>query len=145
MEDKPMVRPRCNRRVAGAPYNCLFKPAGIPARSLAEIVLTLDELEAIRLADFEGLYQEAAANEMNISRPTFGRVIESAHKKIAQALLQGMILRIGGGVVEIQGMRTFVCFDCRHTWNEPHGKQPPAYCPACRSAKIRRIDKGKEE
>ena len=62
--------------------------------------LTLDELEAVRLADYEGLYQEDAAGKMIISRQTFGNIIVSAHKKIADALLNAKALKIEGGVVE---------------------------------------------
>ena len=68
---------------------------------LEEINLTLDELEAIRLADFEGLYQEDAARRMDISRQTFGNIINSAHKKIADVLLHAKALKIAGGVVEM--------------------------------------------
>ena len=67
---------------------------------LEEINLTLDELEAIRLADFDGLYQEDAAKKMNISRQTFGNIINSAHKKIADALLNAKALKIEGGNIE---------------------------------------------
>jgi len=68
--------------------------------SLEEVNLTLDELEAIRLADLTELYQEDAAKKMNISRQTFGNIINSAHKKIADALLNAKALKIGGGTVE---------------------------------------------
>jgi predicted DNA-binding protein (UPF0251 family) len=76
-----------------------FKPRGIPSVDLEEIVLNLDEFEAIRLADYEQLYQEDAAVKMNISRQTFGRIIESAHKKIADVLFNGKALKIEGGAV----------------------------------------------
>jgi predicted DNA-binding protein (UPF0251 family) len=67
---------------------------------LEEVNLALDELEAIRLADFEGLYQEDAAEKMNISRQTFGNIINSAHKKIADVLLHAKALKIEGGAIE---------------------------------------------
>lgn len=70
---------------------------------LKEVGLTLDELEAIRLADLEGLYQEDAAGQMKISRQTFGNIINSAHKKIADALVNGKALKIEGGVVKKGG------------------------------------------
>ena len=76
-----------------------FKPRGIPTVDLEEIVLNLDEFEAIRLADYEQLYQEEAAVKMNISRQTFGRIIESAHKKIADILMNGKALKIEGGEI----------------------------------------------
>ncbi len=78
-----------------------YKPRGIPLSALQHINLTYDELEAIRLADLEGLYQEKAAEKMNISRQTFGRIIESAHKKIADALVNGKALSIEGGTIEL--------------------------------------------
>ncbi len=64
-------------------------------------MLTLDEFEAVRLADFLGLYQEDGARNMNISRQTFGRIIDSAHKKIADMLINGKALKIEGGEVAI--------------------------------------------
>jgi predicted DNA-binding protein (UPF0251 family) len=67
---------------------------------LEEVNLTLDELEAVRLADLEGLYQEDAANKMDVSRQTFGNIINSAHKKIADVLLNAKALKIEGGVVK---------------------------------------------
>jgi len=67
---------------------------------LEEVNLTLDELEAIRLADLTELYQEDAAKKMNISRQTFGNIINSAHKKIADALLNAKALKIEGGNIE---------------------------------------------
>ncbi len=78
-----------------------FKPRGIPTVDLEEVNLTLDEFEAIRLADYEQLYQEEAAARMNISRQTFGRIVEEAHKKIADVLLNGKALKIEGGEVSL--------------------------------------------
>ncbi len=94
-----MPRPHCCRRITGPPVAPLFKPAGMPARVLDAIPMTLDELEAVRLADHEGLYQEAAAERMGISRATFGRILEAAHRKVASALVEGKALRIEGGPV----------------------------------------------
>ncbi len=94
-----MSRPKCCRRVGCEPGTNYFKPRGIPVAILEEVVLTLDEFEAIRLADFFGLYQEEGAKKMNISRQTFGRIVESAHKKIADVLTNGKALRIEGGII----------------------------------------------
>jgi predicted DNA-binding protein (UPF0251 family)/predicted Fe-Mo cluster-binding NifX family protein len=90
-----------DRRVAALPTVPVFKPAGIPARDLEEVALTLDEFETIRLADYEGLYQEAAALRMGVSRQTFGRIVEAARKKVADALVNGKALRIEGGVAVV--------------------------------------------
>jgi len=103
-------RPFCCRRVAGEPAVSIFKPIGIPVRHLDEIVMTLDEFEAIRLADLEGLYQEQAAMQMKVSRPTFSRIIETAHRKVAAALVAGKALRIEGGPI--------------HTADCPCGRRP---------------------
>jgi len=83
------------------PQANFYKPRGIPLSVLQHITLTVDELEAIRLADLQGLYQEQAAEKMNISRQTFGRILESAHKKIADALVNGKALSIQGGQIEL--------------------------------------------
>ena len=94
-----MPRPPIPRRVVGQPPVTVFKPAGVPARDLEWIQLTLDEFEAIRLVDEGGLDQEAAAASMNVSRPTLTRVLASARAKIARVLVEGGALSIEGGPV----------------------------------------------
>lgn len=109
-----MPRPMCRRMIQGAPDFTLFKPAGIPAKQLELLVLTLDEVEAIRLTGLDGLYQEAAAERMGVSRRTFGRILESANRKVAAALVQGKALKIEGGAVEISSARAGGCGLHRH-------------------------------
>ena len=138
-----MARPKCCRRVAGEPACAIFKPAGIPASTLDQIVLSMDEFEAIRLADFDGLYQEQAAEKMNVSRQTFGRIIEAARRKVAQVLVKGLALRIEGGEIEMAETRTFKCMKCQHTWNVPFGTGRPQGCPACKDAAICRSEGGR--
>lgn len=133
-----MVRPRNCRIVGCLPGSQYFKPRGIPLSILEEINLTIDEFEAIRLADLEGLYQDQAAEKMNVSRQTFGRIIESAHKKVAEALVKGKALNIEGGDFEMNGMRKFKCCDCQHTWEIPYGSGRPGGCSSCRSINIHR-------
>jgi predicted DNA-binding protein (UPF0251 family)/predicted Fe-Mo cluster-binding NifX family protein len=97
-----MPRP-INERRLGAPIpSRVMKPAGIPARDLEEVRLGFDEAEALRLADLAGLYQEAAARSMGVSRQTFGRIVETARRKVADAILNGKALRIDGGEIIIQ-------------------------------------------
>ena len=108
-----------------------------PSHGPAEIVLSLDEFEALRLADFEGLYQEQAADQMKISRQTFGRIVEAAREKVAQALVEGKTLSIEGGSVE---MRAFKCSDCQHAWEVPFGTGRPQECPQCKSANLHRAE-----
>lgn len=92
-----MPRPRLCRRVRFSPGITYFKPAGIQLIELEETILSLEELEAIRLKDLEGLDQGEAAKKMNISQPTFNRLIKSARKKIASSLVKGKAIRISGG------------------------------------------------
>jgi predicted DNA-binding protein (UPF0251 family)/predicted Fe-Mo cluster-binding NifX family protein len=86
----------------------IFKPAGVPAGNLEHVTLRLDQAEAIRLADLQGLYQEAAALRMGVSRQTFGRIVESARRVVADAIINGKCLRIEGGevIVDDRGERT---------------------------------------
>jgi predicted DNA-binding protein (UPF0251 family) len=112
-----MPRPQCCRRIAGRPIASAFHPAGIPACDRVEIVLTLDEFEAIRLADLEGLYQEQGAERMHISRPTFGRILGTAHRKVAEALAHGKALKIEGGTIRVERPCSPLC-----------------ECPLCRRA-----------
>jgi predicted DNA-binding protein (UPF0251 family) len=92
-------RPKIKRTVRFFPEITYFKPAGIPLRDLEEVVLMLDEVEAMRLAELEDLDQEDAAKKMKISRITFLRILHSAHKKIAESLIYGKALKIQGGAI----------------------------------------------
>jgi hypothetical protein len=138
-----MSRPQCCRRIAGRPIASVFHPAGIPVRGLDEIVLTLDEFEAIRLADLEGLYQEQAAERMIVSRPTFGRILAAAHRKVAEALAHGKTLKIEGGTVRMERLRSFPCGcpRCRRAGDAdgPGERSAPmdAEAPPCRRMRRR--------
>jgi uncharacterized protein len=126
-----------------APPRCsYFKPAGTPVSLLEEVALSVDELEALRLADLEGLYQDAAAARMEVSRPTFARIVEASRRKVAEALVHGRALRIGGGPVAFAGQRRFHCADCRHEWSLPCGTGRPERCPSCGAQRFRRTDAG---
>ena len=89
-----MPRPLCPRHIAHRPPATYFKPAGIPLYDLQEIELGADELEAVRLADDEDLYNTEAAKHMGVSRQTFDRIVRRARRKIAAALVHGQALRI---------------------------------------------------
>jgi len=132
-----MPRPFRCRRVRCNPDANYFKPRGIPIDSLEEVDLAMDELEAVRLADLEGKYQEDAAKKMNVSRQTFGNIIVSAHKKIADALVNSKALKIEGGVVEMME-RNFVCYECKNEWTCAYGSGRPGGCPKCNSQNIHR-------
>lgn len=89
-----MPRPKKNRKTCCRPGSKYFKPQGIPLRFLEELILEKDELEAINLADFEDLSHEQAAQRMNISRATFGRIIKDARNKIAESIIKGKAIKI---------------------------------------------------
>ena len=133
-----MPRPQRCRRIGFLPEVTVFKPAGIPGRLLPVVLLTLDELEAMRLAHLQGLYQEEAAARMEVSRQTFGNIIASADAKVADCIVNGRMLRIEGGTIMVQGQRQFLCSDCAHTWSVTHGTGRPQACPSCGSANLHR-------
>jgi uncharacterized protein len=114
--------------VPGVTY---FKPAGIPFKSLEEIRLSLEEAEALRLKDIDGSEQEQCAEKMNISRPTFQRILYSARNKVADAILNGKAIRIEGGNFEIAHNR----FRC-HGGHEWDAENPPDSCPKCETSDI---------
>jgi predicted DNA-binding protein (UPF0251 family)/predicted Fe-Mo cluster-binding NifX family protein len=92
-----MPRPRKCRNISNTPEVTYFKPRGVPLRELAEVYLSLDGFEAIRLADHEGLSHEEAAQRMHVSRQTFGRILSAARGTVAKALVGGLALRIHSG------------------------------------------------
>ena len=98
-----MPRPKKPRFVSGYPTLAAFVPEGVPITG--EVYLSVEGLEAVRLSDFEGLDQEAAANLMEVSRQTYGRILAHARRVISEALVTGKALRIEGGDYEFRGMR----------------------------------------
>lgn len=122
-----MVRPRLRRRVRGNFSATFFKPAGVPVRALETVRLSFDELEAIRLADLEELYQADAAEKMNVSRQTLGNILKSARKKIAQALVKGQAIEIDGGTVEYM-RNIYFCSTCASEFSSEEALDE---CPEC--------------
>ena len=135
-----MGRPHKKRNVAHNPGVSYFKPRGIPMFELSEIRLSLDECEALRLADFEGLSHEEAGELMGVSRATFGRIIERARKAVADALINGKAIRIEGGCYQfVEPERRFSCRKCHHEWVVPCCTGRPKACPECHEENIERI------
>ena len=129
-----MPRPPIERAVAGVPRVTLFKPAGVPARELERLRLAVDELEAIRLVDLEGLSHEQAAEVMGVSRQTVGRVLERGRAKVAEALVAGKAILIGGGQYRVEPQQ-WRCFACEERWIA--GPEPGAgSCPKCGSSDV---------
>jgi uncharacterized protein len=129
---KIMTRPKYCRKIGCEPGANYFIPQGIPVSSMEEISISLDEFEALRLADFEGLYQENCASSMNISRQTFGRIIDSARKKIADALVHGKALKIEGGTVSFEENGKIRCSSCDYSMNCCKNSGDSPACPRCR-------------
>lgn len=135
-----MVRPQKNRIVAFSPDVSYFKPRGIPMVELEEVRLTVDEHEAIRLADFLDMSHEEAGANMGVSRATFGRIIQRARKKVANALIDGKAIHIEGGNYRIiSEKRIFMCRNCNYQWEEPRGTGRPKHCPSCNDKNFLRI------
>jgi len=127
-----MARPQKDRMVACDPTVSYFKPRGIPMRDIEEVRLTIDQMEAIRLADLKGLSQEAAGQQMGVSRATFGRIVQCARHVVAEALVYGKAIHLEGGNYQLKSTeRRFICEDCHHQWVESCGTGRPQSCPAC--------------
>jgi len=125
------------RRVGFIPQVTYFKPAGVRLAQSQEICLAIEDAEAIRLKDFEGLEQGECAQRMNVSRTTFARVLNSARRKIADALLTGKAIRIEGGNFEMAARR-FMCVN-GHEWDvsfEEMINTPTQSCPTCKTPTI---------
>ncbi len=97
-----MPRPRRCRRIGSRPNTTYFKPAGVRMIDLKEIVLNIDEWEAVRLTDFLEIEQIEASKKMGISQPTFHRLLKSARKKLTEAIIKGKAIRVEGGNFEIK-------------------------------------------
>ena len=109
-----MVRPRKDRMVVFNPDVSYFKPRGIPMIDLDEVHLTIDEREAIRLADLLDMSHEEAGRQMGVSRATFGRIVQRARKIVAEALINGKAINVEGGNYRIvSDTRTFMCRKCK--------------------------------
>lgn len=130
---------RVKRRISCLPNAFYFKPRGIPVRDLEVVELTLNELEAARLVDLEGLEQEEAAHKMGISRRTFWIDLKNARHKIIDALVNGKAIEIKGGSYVLDGLRTFECENCLHRWQSPYGTGRPLKCPKCSSSEFYRV------
>jgi predicted DNA-binding protein (UPF0251 family) len=129
-----MPRPQRNRSVHKPPVFSEFKPMGINPRMLGQTTLSLDEYEAFRLADSLGLSHAEAAEEMEISRPTFTRLIEQARKKISELIIDGNILTIEGGNIHFKN-NIIKCNSCGHMFNI-NINATISECPECNSRQL---------
>jgi predicted DNA-binding protein (UPF0251 family) len=126
-----MTRPKCCRQVGALPNKTCFRPEGINLSCSEAVLLSIDEFEALRLADLEGLYHEQAAVGMNVSRQTFDRIVKEARRKVADVLINGKTLRIEGGPVSIKAGGTTRCPRCHHALGFLKSRDG-AICPHCK-------------
>jgi len=129
-----MARPQKNRIVNQPPLFSSFKPVGISINVLEKINLTIDEYEAIRLSDHLGMEQAEAAYEMEISRPTFTRLIDSARKKISDFIINGKFLTITGGSIHFHE-NIIKCRNCGHMF-KLNFDTSISNCPSCNSPNL---------
>lgn len=135
-----MARPTKWRKIENVPAVPFFLPSEKDTTEIPENILKLEELEAIRLKDLEGLEQSECAEKMEVSRPTFHRILISAREKIADCLVNGKVIRIEGGnfTLNICPVR---CSDCGKEWMESYEnmesiKGGEYACPSCGGAKV---------
>lgn len=114
-----MPRPKLSRTIQSPPAIEEFNPGG--SEKTGEVMLSLEEYEAVRLSDYEGLDQSAAATQMGVSRQTFGRVLRAARFIVAKALVQGLQLKMGGGCYRVRGQG-------HHHGNGPAGRRRRGGC-----------------
>ncbi len=129
-----MPRPTKFRRVDFFPDETYFVPLGKPKCDIEEVNLKVEELEAMRLKDIEGLNQEECAEKMEISRQTFQNIIDSARQKVAEALTQGKAIKIGGGHYTSKHCK-LKCMDC-NTVYEINSEDDRNTCPSCNSKNV---------
>ncbi len=139
-----MPRPRKSRRIESSVREQCFRPCRTGRAAKNAVKLFLDELEAVRLSDLEGLSQEDAAAKMEISRSTFARLLNEAHSKIAEAIIQSKPIMTEGAEQDenLLSGRKFKCAGCGHEWELMCGTGCPASCPECGGGDFRRTNCG---
>jgi len=128
-QQSPMARPKQDRKICHPPLMQGFKPYGIPRNTLSTLSLLFDEYEAIRLLDYEGMNQEQAAVEMNVSRPTLTRIYEKARKTLATAFVEGKTILIEGGNVQFEKQ----WFRCKRCFKLIGGLENHVRCKDCKN------------
>lgn len=89
-----MTRPKIPRCIYCKPCTCYFKPRGIPLSALEEISLSQDEFDSLKLYDLDGIDQSLSCKKIGVSQPTFARILASARKKVADAIINGKAIKI---------------------------------------------------
>ena len=135
-----MTRPRKNRKIFRPPLIMGFRPFGSSGEAAESVTLLYEEFESIRLADYEALTQQEAAQHMDISTPTFSRIYDVARQKFAKAMVEGLALNIQGGNIAFDEL-WYKCNQCQTTYS-PAEKTEPENCPVCRSIDFLKIISG---
>lgn len=135
-----MARPTKWRKIEHIPAVPYFIPSDKEIIELPENTLKLEELEAIRLKDLEGLEQSECAERMEVSRPTFQRILLSAREKVADSLINGKTIRIEGGNFT-RNICPIQCNDCGKQWKDSFEnveaiKNKGYVCPECGSENL---------
>jgi predicted DNA-binding protein (UPF0251 family) len=144
-----LARPVKWRRIEHIPVVPYFIPSENKVDEIPENTLKLEELEAVRLKDLEGLEQSQCAEKMGVSRPTFQRILLSAREKIADSLVNAKMIRIEGGNYTLN-ICPAKCLDCSHEWTEKYENVEAIMsgeheCPACGSNNISCVQPGKSK
>ncbi len=137
-----MVRPKRNRRISLAPKIKGIRP--VDSDTVQSMSLDLEEYESLRLCDYELLNQVDAAHIMNVSRPTFSRIYESARRKVARAFVEGQILMFEGGKVYFDSS-WFFCDDCGVWFNSFDEHAHNLSCPLCKSGVVEQFSQECQE
>ncbi len=131
-----MGRPRKTRFITNEPGTRVLIPADAANKgdtadcdSDERVILTYGEYEAMRLVDYEGLYQDAAGEMLGVSRQTVGRILTEGRRKVISTLVEGRALEIEGGDIEM--MVHYECSDCKNEWLMFQGMEPSKHCPSC--------------
>lgn len=137
-----MARPKNSRTVFDPPKFKGYQPFGYYSYGKEPVFLAFEEYTALRLCDNELLAQAQAALAMNISRPTFTRLYESARRKIAEALTEARAIKVEKGNAWFDS-DWFHCKACNVFFNNPGNKFSSAECPICHSLELETLDKDK--
>lgn len=129
------------RHVKRTPENFYFNELDLASEEYVE--LTIAEFEAMRLKHYAQLKQKDCSEKMNISQPTFSRILDNAHQKVTAAIIEGKKIRIAGGNVQIKkGFVGYGCMNCDNEWEDPNAtKTRSVPCPECDSKKVYYLEK----
>lgn len=125
------------KKIYSFPPYSQYKPPRIPMNKLQQIIISLEEFEALKLVDYENQPQRKAALSMDVSQATLNRLLKSARNKIAKGLVNGYALILEGGK-NVLPCRIFKCGSCSHQWS-PEEQGFPKKCPICGSEEVSRI------